>query len=115
ANAPEDFIVFSGNDIAYAEFINAGGGGIISGVSSVFPEPFIRLRDALRAGDQDAAASYREDIERTVALVNAGSIAHLKAGLELSGLPGGLVRADVESISGADRAAIAREIERWTP
>lgn len=113
SHAPEDFVVLSGNDIAFADFIADGGAGIISGVSSVFPQPFIRLRDALATGDREAAQSYRADIVRTVELVRAGSIAHLKAGLELRGLPAGPVRASVEAIPEADRAAIARELERW--
>ncbi|MEE6282917.1 dihydrodipicolinate synthase family protein [Georgenia sp. MJ170] len=113
AHAPEGFTVLSGNDVAYADFIGAGGQGIISGVSSVFPEPFIRLRDALVAGDQATAADCREDIVRAVAVVRAGSISHLKAGLELRGLPAGPVRAGVEAIPDADRDAIAREIDRW--
>lgn len=113
SHAPKDFTVLSGNDIAFADFIADGGAGIISGVSSVFPQPFIRLRDALAAGDQEAAHGYREDVVRAVELVRAGSIAHLKAGLELRGLPAGPVRASVESIPDADRVAIARELERW--
>lgn len=113
AHAPEGFVVLSGNDIAFADFVADGGAGIISGVSSVFPQPFIRLRDALAAGDQEAARDLREDVVRAVGLVRAGSIAHLKAGLELRGLPAGPVRASVEAISAEDRAAIAEELERW--
>ncbi|WP_324650066.1 dihydrodipicolinate synthase family protein [Georgenia sp. H159] len=111
--APQDFVVLSGNDIAFADFIDDGGAGIISGVSSVFPQPFVRLRDAIAAGDGETVQSAREDIVRAVQLVRAGSIAHLKAGLELRGLPAGPVRASVEDIPEADRTAIARELERW--
>ncbi len=114
SHAPEDFTVLSGNDIAFADFIADGGAGIISGVSSVFPQPFVTLRDAIAAGDEDAVTAVREDIVRAVQLVRAGSIAHLKAGLELRGLPAGPVRASVEDIPEADRTAIARELERWT-
>ncbi|WP_230977324.1 dihydrodipicolinate synthase family protein [Georgenia yuyongxinii] len=113
ANAPAGFEVLSGNDIAYGELVAAGGQGIISGVSSVFPQPFLNLRGALRAGDADGVRAAKEDVARAVGLVRAGSLTHLKAGLELQGLPAGPVRAGVEPISDDDRAAIARELERW--
>lgn len=113
AAAPEGFVVLSGNDVSFAPLVAAGGAGVISGVSSVFPQPFLRLRDALAAGDHEAADGYRADIVRAVDLVRAGSIAHLKAGLELRGLPAGPVRASVEAAPEADRAAIAQELERW--
>ncbi|MPV87591.1 dihydrodipicolinate synthase family protein [Georgenia ruanii] len=113
ANAPAGFEVLSGNDIAYGELVRAGGQGIISGVSSVFPQPFLNLRAALRAGDDDAVSVATADVARAVGLVRAGSLTHLKAGLELQGLPAGPVRAAVETIPDEDRAAIAGELERW--
>ncbi|MFH5821213.1 dihydrodipicolinate synthase family protein [Georgenia sp. AZ-5] len=113
AHAPAGFEVLSGNDIAYGELVQAGGQGIISGVSSVFPQPFLNLRGALRAGDADGVSAAKADVARAVGLVRAGSLTHLKAGLELQGLSAGPVRAAVEAISDEDRAAIARELERW--
>ncbi|MGO1770800.1 MAG: dihydrodipicolinate synthase family protein [Microbacterium sp.] len=113
ANAPTDFTVLSGNDIAFAEFGRAGGAGIISGVSSVFPQPFFAMRDALRAGDEAAVTAASADIARVVGLVKAGSLAHLKAGLELQSLPAGPVRSAVEKAPFEDRAAIAEELARW--
>lgn len=112
ASAPAGFPVLSGNDVAFAQLIAGGGVGVISGVSSVFPEPFLRLRDALRAGRTDLT-ELQDDVARVVRLVRAGSLAHLKAGLELQGLPGGPVRAAVESVPEEDRAAIAEELRSW--
>lgn len=109
--APEGFLVLSGNDIAFAELIAAGGVGVISGVSSVFPAPFIELRDALRAGDAAAAAVAKERVVRAVEAVKAGSLTHLKAGLELRGLAAGPVRVAVEGISEADRAALKEALD----
>ncbi|GAA3739365.1 4-hydroxy-tetrahydrodipicolinate synthase [Spinactinospora alkalitolerans] len=102
AAAPEGFTVISGNDVSFGPLIRAGGLGVVSGVSSVFPEPFIALRDALRAGDADAAAAAQPRVERAVAAVKGGSIAHLKAGLEVRGLPAGPVRVSSESVSEQD-------------
>src|SRR6478735_12132915 len=52
---PDDFEVYSGNDVEFGAFLRAGGTGAVSGVSSVFPRPFLELADALRSGDDQAA------------------------------------------------------------
>lgn len=105
-SAPAGFEVWSGNDLAFPELVAAGGHGVISGVSSVFPGLFVALRDALRAGDADAVAAIRPRIARAVEVVRGGSIAHLKAGVELRGLPAGPIRIASHTVDDADRAAI---------
>ncbi|MFC3997425.1 dihydrodipicolinate synthase family protein [Nocardiopsis sediminis] len=101
-HAPEGFTIISGNDVSFGELIRSGGAGVVSGVSSVFPRPFITLRDALRAGDTEAAAAAQPLVERAVAAVKGGSIAHLKAGLAVQGLPAGPVRVSSDAVTDAD-------------
>ncbi|MFC4564837.1 dihydrodipicolinate synthase family protein [Nocardiopsis mangrovi] len=101
-HAPEGFTIISGNDVSFGELIRSGGTGVVSGVSSVFPRPFIALRDALRAGDSEAAAAAQPLVERAVAAVKGGSIAHLKAGLRVQGLPAGPVRISGDAVTDAD-------------
>lgn len=112
--APSGFTVFSGNDASFGRLVQQGGSGIVSGVSSVFPQPFIALRDALRAGDSDAAAAAQPLVERAVAAVRAGSIAHLKAALEIQGLPAGPVRVSSEPVSAADRKILEEAVRDLT-
>lgn len=88
---PEDFAVFSGNDVEFGAFARAGGAGAVSGVSSAFPEPFVRLRDALRRGDEAAATGAQRNVEQAVAAVG-GNVALIKAALERRGLPAGRPR-----------------------
>ena len=109
--APEGFSVLSGNDIAFAELVRAGGLGVVSGVSSVFPKPFVALRDALRAGDAEGVAAARPLVERAVSAVRAGSIPHLKAGLEVQGLSAGPARVCEGRVSEED-LAVLRETAR---
>lgn len=99
---PEGFTVYSGNDISFGWLCSAGGDGIVSGVSSVYPEPFVNLRDALIAEDQEAAQRWQSEIERAVASVSAGSLTHLKAGVSARGFRGGPVRSAVSAASQAD-------------
>jgi len=64
----------------------------VSGVSSVFPRPFLDLADALRRSDDQAAAAAQDRVKQAVDAVNGADIALLKAGLTLQGLPAGPTR-----------------------
>jgi len=89
---PDDFEVYSGNDIEFGEFVRAGGTGAVSGVSSVFPRPFLDLADALNRSDDQAAAATQDRIKQAVDALNGADIALIKAGLSLQGLPAGPTR-----------------------
>ncbi|MBB6121828.1 dihydrodipicolinate synthase family protein [Nocardiopsis algeriensis] len=111
AAAPRGFSVLSGNDIAFEEFVRAGGAGVVSGVSSVFPRPFVAMRDALNSGDAEGVRAAQPLIERAVAAVRAGSIPHLKAGLALQGLAAGPARVSEGSVSEADLEVLRETAE----
>lgn len=118
AAAPAGFRIISGNDTAFRELLADGGLGVVSGVSSVFPKPFVDIRNALNAGDVDAAADAQTRIERAVRVVRSGSVAHLKAGLRLRGLPAGPVRVSTDAVTDADLAELrtaVQELARTTP
>ena len=110
AAAPPGFTVFTGNNHEFGEVVRAGGAGCVSAVSSVFPEPFVALAGALRSGDEEAAAAAEIRIKQAIDAVG-GSIALLKAGLALRGLPAGPTRVALDEPSpqrlAALRAALA--------
>jgi 4-hydroxy-tetrahydrodipicolinate synthase len=111
---PDDFEVYSGNDIDFGEFIRAGGTGAVSGVSSVFPRPFLDLADALDGGDDHAAASAQERVKQAVAAANGADIALLKAGLSLQGLPAGPPRVAIDQPSPAQLEAMRTAVQELT-
>ncbi|MGW8529232.1 dihydrodipicolinate synthase family protein [Nocardiopsis sp. NPDC055824] len=111
AAAPAGFDVLSGNDIAFEEFVRAGGLGVVSGVSSVFPRPFVALRDALNSGDTEGVRAAQPLVARAVAAVRSGSIPHLKAGLEVQGLPAGPARVCGDAVSEADLEVLRETAE----
>ncbi len=86
---PADFEIYTGNDVEFGAFVLAGGTGGVSGVSSVFPRPFLDLADALVGGDEHAAGAAQDRVKQAVTAVAGADIALLKAGLSLQGLPGG--------------------------
>ncbi len=91
AAVPSGFTVLTGNNHEFGAVVRAGGAGCVSAVSSVFPEPFVALARALRGGDEEGAAGAEARIKQAVEAVG-GSIAMLKAGLALRGLPAGPTR-----------------------
>jgi 4-hydroxy-tetrahydrodipicolinate synthase len=103
--APPGFTVFSGKDVEFGAVVRAGAAGAVSGVSSVFPRPFVALRGALRRGDETAAAAAQADVERAVEAVG-GNVAHMKAALALRGLPAGPPRVALDPPSPAHRAVL---------
>ena len=111
AAAPDGFSVLSGNDIAFEEFVRSGGKGVVSGVSSVFPSPFVALRDALNKGDDEGVRAAQPLIERAVSAVKAGSIPHLKAGLAVQGLFAGPARVCGDAVSEADLSVLRETAE----
>ncbi|MEU4482983.1 dihydrodipicolinate synthase family protein [Micromonospora sp. NPDC023966] len=102
--------VYSGADSEFAEVVDLGAAGVVSGVSSALPEPFLDVRDALRTGDTAALALARERARRAVAATRQGNLAHLKAVLELRGIPASGLRAPLDPISPEDRRTLKADI-----
>lgn len=113
ANAPDGFTVLSGDDLSFPSFVGKGGDGVVSGVSSVFPKPFISMRNALQFDDEIGVKAALDGISCAVRVLEAGSLAHLKAGLKLKGLPAGPVRCAVNALPSQDLPSIERELVKW--
>lgn len=101
--APSGFEVWSGNDRSMRWLHEQGGVGVVSGVSSAFPEPFLALRDAIRAGDGGAASRAERLAQRSIDAVRGGNVAHLKQALRARGLDVGDVRTATETVPPTDR------------
>jgi 4-hydroxy-tetrahydrodipicolinate synthase len=106
---PSGFTVYSGNDVEFAAVVRAGAAGAVSGVSSAFPRPFVELRDALRRGDDQAAASAQARVEQAVAAAG-GNVALIKAALALRGVPAGPTRMALDPPSPAQVDAIGAAV-----
>jgi 4-hydroxy-tetrahydrodipicolinate synthase len=111
---PDDFEVYSGNDIEFGHFVRAGGTGAVSGVSSVFPRPFLDLADALHRSDYQAAAAAQDRVKQAVDAVNGADIALLKAGLSLQGLPAGPTRVAVDQPTPAQLETLRAAVQDLT-
>jgi 4-hydroxy-tetrahydrodipicolinate synthase len=111
---PDDFEVYSGNDIEFGDFVRAGGTGAVSGVSSVFPRPFLELADALHRSDHELAAAAQDRIKQAVDAVNGADIALIKAALTLQGLPAGPTRVALDEPTPAQRETLRTAVRELT-
>ncbi|MGN6487686.1 MAG: dihydrodipicolinate synthase family protein [Devosia sp.] len=87
---PDDFLVLTGSDREIGRLDTVGANGVISGIASVYPEPFVAMAEAIAAGVTDRAA-LQEDVNATVDGL-LGDIERLKTGLRLQGIPAGHAR-----------------------
>jgi len=111
---PDDFEVYSGNDIEFGDFVRAGGTGAVSGVSSVFPRPFLDLANALNRNDDQAAVLAQDRIKKAVEAVSGADIALIKAGLSLQGLPAGPTRVAIDQPTPAQLETLRTAIQDLT-
>lgn len=72
--------LYSGDDASLPQVIEQGGAGVVSGVSSAFPETFAALARALDAGDAEAVESLQQVVTRIVSLTGP-TIPRLKAAM----------------------------------
>ena len=112
--APDDFEVYCGNDIEFGDFVRIGGTGAVSGVSSVFPRPFLDMADALHRSDDQAAAAAQDRIKQAVEAANGADIALLKAGLSLQGLPAGPTRVALDKPTPAQLETLRTAVQDLT-
>lgn len=82
---------WSGADTELAAVARASGAGVVSGLSSAFPEPFADLAAAVEAGDEPAerAAQARAD---AVLDVLGGTVEGIKEAVRLRGFGNGAMR-----------------------
>lgn len=76
----DDQELFSGDDSTLPQVMAAGGAGVVSGVSTAFPETFAQLVAALDAGRADAVESAQARAREVVGLTGA-TISRLKLAL----------------------------------
>jgi 4-hydroxy-tetrahydrodipicolinate synthase len=87
---PEGFLVLTGSDREIGNLDKVGADGVISGIASVYPEPFVAMADAVARGEPNRA-ELQADVEAAVDGL-LGDVERLKTGLRLQGIPAGHAR-----------------------
>ncbi len=109
----DGFEVVQGTDRLFLPALAMGCAGTVSGVSAVYPEPFVRVYEAWQAGDIDAARHWQCVANRFVEALGAGTnMAMFKCGLAHRGIDAGHMHAPQIDLSEAEAAALTDGLER---
>ena len=111
------FSVMHGTDALFTAALALGCDGTISGVSSVYPEPFVRVYAAVRAGEWGTARRWQRIARRIgTILQNGANMAYLKAGLSFRGVVDRTgMRAPALPLTDAETADLGQELARIEP
>lgn len=110
---PAAFELWTGSDKDLAVVPEHGGVGVVSGVASAFPEPFLALTRALRSGSVGDRMTAQAQVDRVVALTG-GSPAVLKDALRIRGIDAGFSRTPIAEITPTIAAELRRAVEECT-
>lgn len=86
---PEDKILLAGNERIALGSLALGAHGMISGLSTAVPEPFVACLAAFYAGDYDTALDWQKRINRGLDQMPADRIGAIKRILAERGIPVG--------------------------
>jgi dihydrodipicolinate synthase/N-acetylneuraminate lyase len=87
------FSVLHGCDRALISMLAAGCKGTVSGISGVFPEPFVNAYAAYCGGDLALAQKHQKNCVKLVDALQGGSnMSYFKEALKMRGIAGGFMR-----------------------
>jgi 4-hydroxy-tetrahydrodipicolinate synthase len=113
AAMPAGFRLYTGRDDEVPLAAETGVTGVVSGLSSAFPELFVRLAGMLADGRAAEAADGQAAVKRLFAAGH--TIAHLKYALSLRGVTGPTVRMAAGTVGEESAAAVAALVAELAP
>jgi dihydrodipicolinate synthase/N-acetylneuraminate lyase len=83
---PRDRILLAGNESAALGSLALGADGLISGLSTAIPEPFVAMTRAFAAAEIDEAREWQRCINRLLGLLGGTRLGGIKAILNQRGI-----------------------------
>ena len=109
---PEDFCILMGNDAQIFSSILMGGNGAIAASATAFPEPAVEIYERLKAGDLKQAKIIQDKVTKLRAILRKYQpIAPYKKSLEFRGIPAGLPRKPLRSLTNNESSQLRQELE----
>lgn len=109
AAPPDDFHLFTGADRDVAQVAAHGLTGVVSGVASVLPEPFLRMAEAVAANDRREIDQVQDAVDDVVDAV-IGDPERIKVGLALRGITAGTSRMPLDTVTEDVRTRLATAV-----
>jgi 4-hydroxy-tetrahydrodipicolinate synthase len=107
------FSVLHGTDRLFIAALAMGCDGTVSGISCVFPEPFVALYKAFQEGDIEACRRYQKIANQYCETLKCGAnMAYFKEALKIRGINGGKMRKPQLDLSYEEVLKLKQEIEK---
>ncbi|MCG1010646.1 dihydrodipicolinate synthase family protein [Salinicoccus sp. ID82-1] len=111
---PEDFSILTGADGLFLPAMAMGCDGVVSGVSGVFPEPFVKVYELYSNSEWEEARKMQASANEVISILKAGAnMSYFKKGLDLRGLKGGSVRNPQQNISSQEEFQLKEQLNQW--
>ncbi|MBN2979906.1 MULTISPECIES: dihydrodipicolinate synthase family protein [Cohnella] len=108
-----NFSVMQGADRLFLAALALGCDGVVSGVSCVYPEPFVAVYEAYERGDLAEARKWQRIAVRYCEALKSGSnMAYFKEGLRLRGVDAGAMRAPQLDLLPEEAEALGRMLRQ---
>ncbi|SFO89537.1 dihydrodipicolinate synthase family protein [Salibacterium halotolerans] len=111
---PEYFSILTGADGLFLPALAMGCDGVVSGVSGVFPEPFVELYDKYQKYNLEEARQTQRAAGEIIKILQAGAnMSYFKKALDYRGLRGGFMRSPQKTIPPEQKKAAREHIDTW--
>lgn len=107
------FSVLEGADILFSTALSLGCSGVVSGTSSVYPEPFVALYKAFNNKDFEEVKRLQRIVEDyCTTLRNGSNVSYFKEALKMRGLDMGGIRAPQLDITKNEIEELRNKLEQ---
>ncbi|MFD0677753.1 MULTISPECIES: dihydrodipicolinate synthase family protein [unclassified Paenibacillus] len=112
----EDFSVVPGADRLFLPALAMGCEGVVSGVSCVYPEPFVAVYNAYKENDLNKARKMQRLATKYCEALKSGSnMSYFKEALKLRGIDAGLMKApqlNITSVEVRELGAVLKKLDQ---
>lgn len=109
-----DFSVVTGADSLMLPALALGCDGVISGISCVYPEPFVQIYKNYLNGDLEKSRKHQVFADQIIDILKAGSnMSYFKEALKLRNVDVGTVRKPNMRISESTLSSLSEDLKQW--
>jgi dihydrodipicolinate synthase/N-acetylneuraminate lyase len=108
-----NFSVLMGEDRLLTEVLAMGGDGVISGSSSVYPEPLVALYKAFLEGNLVEARKQETLATEVFDILKNGNIAYFKAALKMRGIDVGHMHRPLLDLAEAETVELQSQLRKY--